>query len=113
MATQVDLQSIVLPGRADDPGFHLATWQAGEGEIERQYVAWFQQPGIAEACMDQQVEAIVSKILRTAPCTGFRGGINWYRNIDHNALAHPTVGGCPAGYTLPDVDGRPRPGSAA
>lgn len=24
--------------------------------------------------------------------TGFRGGINWYRNIDANALAHPDVG---------------------
>ena len=24
--------------------------------------------------------------------TGFRGGINWYRNIDHNAEAHPGVG---------------------
>tara|TARA_R110001592_G_scaffold363396_2_gene687751 strand:+ start:180725 stop:181708 length:984 start_codon:yes stop_codon:yes gene_type:complete len=261
MTTQVDSQSIALPGRADDPGFHLATWQAGEGpavvfchgfpdialgwrqqlatvaaqgfhaiapdmrgyggsscppgvedytlteltgdlvalldaldiekaifvghdwggfvawampvlhperaagvagactpympfpsvalhtelvagEIERQYVAWFQQPGIAEACMDKQVETIVSKILRTAPPleevyaaafadgklnmnpfldiegtvtlgepllseedftayveafsrTGFRGGINWYRNIDHNALVHPGVGVAP------------------
>ena len=110
-----------------------------EGEIERQYVAWFQQPGVAEAVMDQQVEAIVSKIMRTAlpleevmvhafadgklnmnpfldienaPAlgesllseddfaayveaftrTGFRGGINWYRNIDANAAAHPEVG---------------------
>ncbi len=24
--------------------------------------------------------------------TGFRGGINWYRNIDNNAAAHPGVG---------------------
>ena len=24
--------------------------------------------------------------------TGFRGGINWYRNIDNNAVAHPEVG---------------------
>jgi epoxide hydrolase A/B len=109
------------------------------GEIERQYVAWFQLPGVAEACMDQHVHSIVSKIMRTAPPleevyavafadgklnmnpfldieatpslgelllseddveqyvaafsrTGFRGGINWYRNIDNNALVHPAVG---------------------
>ena len=24
--------------------------------------------------------------------TGFRGGVNWYRNIDANAAAHPEVG---------------------
>ncbi len=27
--------------------------------------------------------------------TGFRGGINWYRNIDANAAAHPEVGTMP------------------
>ncbi len=110
-----------------------------DGVLERQYVAWFQLPGIAEAVMDQQVDTIVSKIMRTgapldevyasayadgklnmnpfldiqstaalgAPLlsedlhrhyvesfnqTGYRGGINWYRNIDNNALAHPGVG---------------------
>jgi pimeloyl-ACP methyl ester carboxylesterase len=109
------------------------------GDIERQYVAWFQLPDVAESVMDQQVDAIVTKIMRTAPPleevyaaafadgklnmnpfldiasapllgelllsetafahyvesfsrTGFRGGINWYRNIDHNAQAHPGVG---------------------
>jgi pimeloyl-ACP methyl ester carboxylesterase len=110
-----------------------------EGEIDRQYVAWFQEPGIAEGVLDSQVETVVSKIMRTAPPleevlahafadgklnmnpflnieeaadlgelllsddhyqtyveafsrTGFRGGINWYRNIDNNAVAHPGVG---------------------
>lgn len=110
-----------------------------QGDIERQYVAWFQLPGIAETVMDQYVESTVSKIMRTgAPLeevyasafadgklnmnpfldienaavlgesllsedafkhyvesfsrTGYRGGINWYRNIDNNALTHPGVG---------------------
>lgn len=110
-----------------------------EGDIERQYVAWFQVPDLAESIMDQHVRTIVSKIMRTAPPlaevfavafadgklnmnpfldiesmpalgelllsdedlehyvaaftdTGFRGGINWYRNIDNNARAHPDVG---------------------
>lgn len=110
-----------------------------DGEIERQYVAWFQLPDVAESVMDQHVASIVSKIIRTAPPleevyaiafadgklnmnpfldidsapllgelllseqdfdhyvaaftrTGFRGGINWYRNIDNNARAHPGVG---------------------
>jgi pimeloyl-ACP methyl ester carboxylesterase len=112
------------------------------GDIDRQYVAWFQQPDVAESCMDQHVHSIVSKIMRTAPPleevyaaafadgklnmnpfldiesapelgdpllskedfehyvaafsrTGFRGGINWYRNIDGNALEHPEVGVTP------------------
>jgi pimeloyl-ACP methyl ester carboxylesterase len=109
------------------------------GDIERQYVSWFQLPDIAEAVMDKHVSTTVSKIMRTgAPLeevyanafvdgklnmnpfldienaadlgkpllsaeafkhyvdsftrTGYRGGINWYRNIDNNALAHPGVG---------------------
>ena len=113
-----------------------------DGDIDRQYVAWFQQPDVAETCMDQHVSSIVSKIMRTSvpldevyaaafadgrlnmnpfldiesaaslgepllgkadfehyvaafSRTGFRGGINWYRNIDNNALAHPGVGVAP------------------
>jgi len=27
--------------------------------------------------------------------TGFRGGINWYRNIDRNAVEHPQIGTLP------------------
>ena len=112
------------------------------GDIDRQYVAWFQKDGVAEAYMDQHVRTIVAKIMRTAPPleevyavafadgklnmnpfldvedapdlgepllsdrefehyvaaftrTGFRGGINWYRNIDNNASAHPEVGVAP------------------
>lgn len=113
-----------------------------DGDIDRQYVAWFQQPGTAEAIMDQHVQATVAKIMRSSvpldevyaiafadgklnmnpfldiastatlgepllsnehfqhyvnafSRTGFRGGINWYRNIDGNALAHPEVGVMP------------------
>jgi pimeloyl-ACP methyl ester carboxylesterase len=109
------------------------------GAIERQYVAWFQQPGIPEAEMDANVRPILERILRSgvpleellrfalvdgkldmnpflnaekwpvvgealgSPAdldhycrvyerTGFRGGINWYRNIDRNASEHPEVG---------------------
>lgn len=39
--------------------------QAVGGEAERQYVAWFQQPGVAEAAMDDQVRPILSRIFRT------------------------------------------------
>jgi len=109
------------------------------GDVERQYVAWFQQPGRAEAEMDARVRPILTRILRTGvpleellgfalrsgrldmnpfleaehwpifgeplgtpedldhycrvfECTGFRGGINWYRNIDRNAAEQPDVG---------------------
>ena len=110
-----------------------------EGDIERQYVAWFQQDGVPEAYMDQHVATIVRNTMRTgaplaevhaaafadgklnmnpfwnienAPVTGdpllaeadiehyieqfsrtgFRGGINWYRNIARNTEDHPGVG---------------------
>jgi pimeloyl-ACP methyl ester carboxylesterase len=109
------------------------------GDADRQYVAWFQQPGIPEAEMDGRVRPILTRLLRTGvpleeqvrfalrdgrldmnpflnseswpvlgdpvgtpdeidhyiqtyERTGFRGGINWYRNIDRNAAEHPTVG---------------------
>ena len=109
------------------------------GEVDRQYVAWFQEPGPAEAEMDAHRDAILTRVFRTgrplgellefaladgrlnmnpfkdaeawpvlgeplgAPgdlehyCSvfarsGFRGGINWYRNIDRNAAEHPDIG---------------------
>jgi pimeloyl-ACP methyl ester carboxylesterase len=109
------------------------------GEVDRQYVAWFQQRDIPEAEMDARVRPILTRILRSGVpleeairgaladgkldmnpflnseqwpvlgdplgtpedldhyCrvyerTGFRGGINWYRNIDRNAAEHPSIG---------------------
>jgi pimeloyl-ACP methyl ester carboxylesterase len=35
------------------------------GEVERQYVAWFQQPGVAEAEMAPRERPILTRILRT------------------------------------------------
>jgi pimeloyl-ACP methyl ester carboxylesterase len=113
-----------------------------EGDIERQYVAWFQIPDVPETVMNPNAEMIVDKMMRSSvPMeeayaaafadgklnmnpflniesynatgemllteehfhhyvqafseTGFRGGINWYRNIDQNAAAHPQVGVAP------------------
>jgi pimeloyl-ACP methyl ester carboxylesterase len=110
-----------------------------DGDIERQYVAWFQQDHVPETYMDQHVVAIMGNTMRrSVPLadiyaaafadgkldmnpfrniddatvigeplladadlqryieafsrTGFRGGINWYRNIDRNAADHPGVG---------------------
>ena len=42
------------------------------------------EPLLGKAEFEQYVKAFTR--------TGFRGGINWYRNIDSNALAHPDVG---------------------
>ncbi len=113
-----------------------------DGEVDRQYVAWFQIPDVPESVMDAQVEPIFSRIFRggsppdvvmkaafadgklnmnpfldpeALPLmgdpigkpsdmahyvevfgrTGFRGGINWYRNIDRNIREHPEVGTAP------------------
>ncbi len=110
-----------------------------DGDAERQYVAWFQDDGVAETTMDRNVEAILTRIFRSgtpleeqaefafadgtlnmnpfsdptawpilgSPLVddaelahyvaafeqaGFRGGINWYRNIDRNAAELPDVG---------------------
>ncbi|MFT5203377.1 MAG: pimeloyl-ACP methyl ester carboxylesterase [Candidatus Aldehydirespiratoraceae bacterium] len=113
-----------------------------EGDVERQYVAWFQRDHEPEQHMDQHIATIVANTMRTgaplaevgaaafadgklnmnpfwnienAPVTGkplfdkaeteeyvaqftktgFRGGINWYRNIDRNTADHPTIGVAP------------------
>jgi pimeloyl-ACP methyl ester carboxylesterase len=109
------------------------------GDIERQYVAWFQEPGVAEKVMDADVRVIFDRVMRcgvppeellraaladgklnmnpflgadalprlgeavmtpeeletycaTFERTGFRGGINWYRNVDRNLRDHPSLG---------------------
>jgi len=109
-----------------------------DGVVERQYMLWFQEPGVAEAVMDPRVRTLFTKLTRggvdpmlvmeramasgvldmnpfrdldameplgepimTAADlevyiqaferTGFRGGINWYRNIDRNATRHPEI----------------------
>jgi pimeloyl-ACP methyl ester carboxylesterase len=41
-----------------------------DGDIERQYVAWFQEPDIAEAYMDKHVETIVKKIRLSCSLSG-------------------------------------------
>ena len=35
---------------------------------------------------------VLESYCRVYERTGFRGGINWYRNIDRNAAEHPAVG---------------------
>jgi pimeloyl-ACP methyl ester carboxylesterase len=61
-----------------------------DGEVERQYVAWFQQPGVAESEMDSKVRPILARILRTgAPLEellrhAFAGG-----RLDMNPFLNP------------------------
>jgi pimeloyl-ACP methyl ester carboxylesterase len=109
-----------------------------EGDHERMYMLWFQEPGVAEAYMDPRADAFFEKFMMVgtdpaeamgqamtdgkldlnpfrrideieppAPScvspeerahyaevfgrTGFRGGINWYRNIDRNASTWPEL----------------------
>ncbi|MFN8051836.1 MAG: alpha/beta hydrolase [Acidimicrobiales bacterium] len=110
-----------------------------DGDIERQYMLWFQEPGVAEAVLDPRARLLFEKMMvgGTDPAelmsrmfvdgklnmnpfkdleglepigapiadeatidhyasvferTGFRGGINWYRNVDANAERHPEIG---------------------
>lgn len=113
-----------------------------QGETERQYVVWFQEPDVPETLMDQHAEPIVRRIMRKGvplvemamaamvdgkinmnpfidahkvegvgepllnaddfahyvksfETSGFRGGINYYRNIDNNIATHPDIGVVP------------------
>ncbi len=108
-------------------------------EVERQYLLWFQEPGVAEAVLDARAELVFRKLMvggvdpaslmerafadgkldmnpfrdleglesGGAPIatedelqhyidvfdrTGFRGGINWYRNLDRNREIRPRIG---------------------
>jgi pimeloyl-ACP methyl ester carboxylesterase len=110
-----------------------------DGEIERQYMLWFQEPGVAEEQLDPRATTLFEKLMvggidpsqladrmfrdgkldmnpfrdldgfesAGSPCvpddevghyadvfgrTGFRGGINWYRNLDRNRADHPEIG---------------------
>lgn len=110
-----------------------------DGDIERQYMLWFQEPGVAEAVLDPRARLVFETLMvggvdpaqildrvmvdgkvhmnpfirldeldppgeRIADRetidhyasvferTGFRGGINWYRNVDANMAAHPEIG---------------------
>jgi len=107
---------------------------------ERHYIAWFQEPGVAEGVLDTRARLVFEKLMRrgvdeatlqkrmladpegpdmnpfrrleavetlgeelltreeldtyaaTFARTGFRGGINWYRNFDRNWETAPEVG---------------------
>lgn len=120
------------------PPMEMAKLLVG-GDVEKLYMLWFQEPGVAEGVLDSQARLLFEKIMRTAesptdvaarmaasgtadmnpfrrlaeletfgqPCvsdaelavfidtfdrTGFRGGIEWYRNFDRNWERHPEVG---------------------
>lgn len=113
-----------------------------DGDVERQYMLWFQEPGVAESVIDPQARLLFEKLMvggtdpsvvmarafadgrldmnpfRDLPGldalgdpvagpdvvdhyaevfgrTGFRGGINWYRNVDANSERHPEIGSVP------------------
>lgn len=67
------------------------------GESDRQYVAWFQEPGVAEGEMDAHVRPILTRILRTGvpleelvPLVLVDGKLNM--NPFKNTAAWPLVG---------------------
>jgi len=135
-----------------------------DGQDERFYVLWFQEPGVAEAEIDPRARMLFEKILvggmdpaqaaeramvdgkldmnpfrrleeldapgaeivpseerevfiETFERTGFRGGINWYRNFDRNWETAPAIGvtkvETPCLQFLAEWDGALRPEMAA
>lgn len=101
--------SVPLVPRAPAPPLAIMREHLGEGF----YIVWFQEPGVAEAALERDVrrtlltpqvwtaawaaeedenprvpafmtEDDVGVYVREFERTGFRGGLNWYRNIDRN-----------------------------
>lgn len=108
------------------------------GKIERQYMLWFQEPGVAEAQLDSRAALLFRKMMvggldpaivmerafadgeldmnpfrdldsmesigdpivsdeevdhyiEVFSATGFRGAVNWYRNLDRNLALRPRI----------------------
>jgi len=101
--------SVPLVPRAWAPPLEIMRAHLGEDF----YIVWFQEPGVAEAALERDVrrtiltpavwnaewaaredenprvppymsEDDVAVYVREFERTGFRGGLNWYRNIDRN-----------------------------
>ena len=100
--------SVPFAPRAPAPPLELMRASLGDGF----YMVWFQEPGVAEAALDRDVrrtlttsrvwdaawaheqedpdtprfltEAELAVYVETYTRTGFRGGLNYYRNIDRN-----------------------------
>ena len=101
--------SVPLVPRAGAPPLEIMRAHLGEDF----YIVWFQEPGVAEAALERDVrrtiltpavwtaewaarddenprvppymtEDDVAVYVREFERTGFRGGLNWYRNIDRN-----------------------------
>ncbi len=109
-----------------------------DGDRDRMYMLWFQEPGVAESFLDERVRLVFERLMvggvdpsgavegmmkggrldmnpflriedlkiagepvatqeeldvyvDTFSRTGFRGGINWYRNLDRNRELHPDL----------------------
>jgi pimeloyl-ACP methyl ester carboxylesterase len=101
--------SVPLVPRASAPPLEIMRTHLGEDF----YIVWFQEPGVAEVALERDVrrtiltpavwtaewaarddenprvppymtEDDVAVYVREFERTGFRGGLNWYRNIDRN-----------------------------
>jgi pimeloyl-ACP methyl ester carboxylesterase len=107
--------SVPFAPRAPAPPMAILRRHLGEDF----YMVWFQEPGVAEAALERDVrrtlrtqevwdagwalrdgppaprpefwtEADEARYVEAFTRTGFRGGLNWYRNIDRNwALTEP------------------------
>ncbi len=100
--------SVPFIPRAPGPPTRIMREHIGESF----YIVWFQAPGVAEAALSRDVrrtllarevwtaawaqrddvdprpewlsEEDLEVYVETFECTGFTGGLNWYRNIDRN-----------------------------
>ena len=88
MTTAITLDNIHLPGRAEDPDFHLATYQAGAGPAVVFYHGF---PDVALGWR-QQLEAVAEQGFHAiAPDMRGYGGSSCPHDVDAYALAELTL----------------------
>lgn len=76
-------------GGADPARFAEAGQARERGSTFNPFIDLEHLPELGEPLLSaEELDRYASTFART----GFRGGINWYRNIDRNAAAHPEVG---------------------
>jgi pimeloyl-ACP methyl ester carboxylesterase len=109
--------SVPFVPRAPAPPMAILRRHLGDGF----YMVWFQEPGVAEAALEADVrstlrtqevwdaewalrdgddpprpafwtEADEARYVAAFTRTGFRGGLNWYRNVDRNWAVTEPVG---------------------
>ncbi|MEE2675224.1 MAG: alpha/beta hydrolase [Myxococcota bacterium] len=83
-------EKLMRAGSAPESRQSLAERASGGGKMDANPFRRLEElPALGESILDAEELAVY---VRAFEQTGFRGGINWYRNVDRNADAFPSIG---------------------